>query len=468
MKESKRDLLAKGNIFKTVLVFSIPSIISMTVNALYNVVDKIYVGNYVSEIALGALQAVNPLTYLSFGFMVLFGLGASTYSSNKMGEGKKEESNNIFNFTLIQTVSVTLIISLLFFIFKEELVSFAGAKNEYLQDSIDYLSILIFGFVFQSLAYYFMMYIRTEGRPTYSMITQISGCIVNIVLDYVFIVLIGMGVKGAALATVIGNFVNMTIGLIYYLFNENRYFSFKIDKMFSFNSHSTNKVISIGLSSLVLNICTSSSIIIFNRVLGKYESSLQILAVLSSLETLIILPCVGIRQGILPVMGFNYGKRNYVRMFNVLKAACIFGISFGVVALIAVNINPKFFVSLFIKTDNITTIENASNILRYYFVGVVFISINMNVGALYQSSRENKKAIILNAMRQCLFLIPLIIIIDSIFNNGIKVFYAMPISDLLSSISSLFLFLYTYRYFKKQGYLSKRDKKEKERENIAS
>lgn len=459
-----RELMSKGNPYKTVLIFSIPSIIAMSVNAIYNVVDKIFVGNYVSDVALGGLQVVNPITFLSFGLMVLFGLGSSTYASNKLGEKKDEEANKIFNNSIFLSAIATIVMAALFYCFRKELLVLAGATEKYYSYAEEYFSVIICGFIFQSLAYFFMMHIRAEGRPTFAMITQITGAVVNIILDYLFIVVFHMGVFGAALATVIGNTSNMVIGLLYYTVSKMHFFHFNFKEMSKINWHYILQVISIGASSYILNICSGTATIIYNKVLGKYDNALSVLAILSSLDSIFVLPCVGIRQGLLPVMGYNYGERDNRRIFSIFKVGCIYGIAWGLFAFTIINIFPSFFINLFVDGSNAILVEEATSACRVYFFGVILISLNMNASALYQATREKTKAAILSAMRQCLYLIPLIFILDAIFKGSTGVWLATPISDILSAISSLVFFIITYRYFKKTGYISKGDQNEKLKE----
>ena len=451
-----RELMSKGNPFKAVIIFAIPSIISMTVNSIYNIVDKIFIGKYVGSVALEGLQVVNPLMFISFALMVMVGLGSASYASNKLGEHHDDEANQVFNNSFILDMAFALVIEIVYFSFAPGLLKLSGATDENYQYAFDYFMIIVFGFIFQGIAHFFMMNIRSEGRPTFSMFTQMTGCIVNIIFDYIFIGPLGMGVKGAAIATVMGHMSNAIVGFIYYLCTKIHYFQLKPKMMFQINWHFIGQVLTIGLSSMILNVCTGTATIIFNRFLSKYQDGLSILAILTSLDSLCIMPCVGIRQGLLPIFSYNYGEKNYPRMFTVFKVGALYGIGYGIVFALIIALFPTFFISFFVNASETRIITEATRICRFYYIGIVLVSLNMNTSAMYQSSRQKIKASILSAMRQCLYLIPLLFLMDGLFAfDGI--WFAIPISDALSGISSLALYYSTKICFRKTGFLCRKD-----------
>ncbi|MCB9498799.1 MAG: MATE family efflux transporter [Bacillales bacterium] len=452
-----RDLMSKGNPFKAVIVFSIPSIIGMLVNSIYNIVDKMFIGNYVSPVALAGLQVVNPITILWFGVLVVFGIGGSSYASNKLGEKKDEEANKVFNNAIVLSTITSLVFMVLFYIFYDPLLKLGGVLPENYTYAKEYFLIYISGFFFQSLAYLFMMSIRSEGRPAFAMISQVTGFVVNIVFDYLFIVVFHMGVKGAAIATVMGNIANFMVGLYFYFFSKKNYFKISLKDM-KLNKEYVSQILSIGVSSMVLNFCTAISVFVFNNVLKKYDNALSILGILSSLGTLCFMPLVGIRQGLLPLFSYNYGDKNNKRIFKLYNAGAFYGILYGVIISLIMSLFPAFFINLFVENAETAIISEAVRISRFYYAGVILIAVNMNTSALYQSTRQKVKAILLSMMRQFLFLIPSIYILDAIFMSE-GVWAATPVSDFLSALISFLFFITTYIVFKKTGYLSLRDMK---------
>ena len=454
-----RELMSSGNPFKTVLIFSIPSILAMLVNSIYNVVDKIFIGNFVSHEALAGLQVVTPLTFLAFSVIVMFGLGSATYASNKLGEGKDEEANKIFNNTLILSSIIVIFIMLIFFIIPDPLLKLCGVREDNIVYAEEYLFFLTFGLIFQSISYFFTMNIRSEGRPLYSMFAQITGCVVNIIFDALFIIVLKWGVMGAALATVLGHISNCTIGIYFYVFSKKNYFVLDFKKGIHIKWGYMLQVVLIGLSSAILNICNFVSTIVYNNVIGKYSNALSILAILTSLDALCIMPCVGVRQGLLPIFGYNYGEKKYERMFKIYGVGVIYGLFFGITMCLTIMSFPNFFINLFVSGEETQElIVEATRILKFYPIGITIISINMNTSALYQATRAKFKASLLSLMRQCLYLIPLLYILDSLYSEA-GVWYAMPISDFLSSLTGLMLFLATFICYKKCDYLSIKDLK---------
>lgn len=454
-----RELMSSGNPFKAVIIFSIPSILAMLINSIYNVVDKIFIGNFVSHEALAGLQVVAPLTFLAFSVIVMFGLGSATYASNKLGEKKDSEANKVFNNSFVLSSIIVIAIMIVFFALSSPLLTLCGALPENRSYAEDYLFVLIFGFIFQSMSYFFTMNIRSEGRPVYSMIAQVSGCLVNIALDALFIIAFQWGVFGAALATVLGHISNFIIGLHFYLFSKKNYFKLNLKDGFDINWGFMAQVVLIGLSSAILNICNFVSTIIYNNVIGKYTNALSILAILTSLDALCIMPCVGIRQGLLPIFGYNYGEKKYDRIFKVYGVGLIYGLIFGIVICTLIMSFPRFFINLFVDgTETEDLINEAARILRFYPIGITIISINMNTSALYQATRAKFKASMLSALRQCIYLIPSLYILDALFGQT-GVWNAMPLSDTFSAITGFILFIVTYIFYKKTGFLSYKDLK---------
>lgn len=451
-----KELISSGNPFKAVIIFSLPSILAMLVNAIYNIVDKIFIGNFVSSYALAGLQVVNPLLFLSFSVMVMFGLGTASYASNKLGEGNTKEANKIFNNGLIYGSIIVIIIQILFFIFQNNLLALGGAKEDNFEYASEYYRIIILGFLFQFISYFFTMNLRSEGRPLISMLAQITGCVTNILLDALFIIVFKMGVFGAAFATLLGHLANFMVGLSFYLFSKNKVFSISIKDGLKFNGNIISQISSIGLSSAVLNISSSVSILVFNNVIKDYPNALSILAILSSLDQICILPCVGIRQGILPILGYNYGEKNYKRMFKIWGAGMVYGVIYGLLMCSMIMLFPTIFIDLFVNNESIEIVSEAAKICSYYQIGLIIISSNMNASAFYQATREKGKAVVLSMMRQFLFLVPLLYALDLSFGQS-GVWMSTPISDFLSSISAIILFFFTYMRFKKTGYLNKRD-----------
>ena len=283
--------------------------------------------------------------------------------------------------------------------------------------------------------------------------------VVNIIFDALFIIVLKWGVMGAALATVLGHISNCTIGIYFYVFSKKNYFVLDFKEGIHIKWGYMLQVVLIGLSSAILNICNFVSTIVYNNVIGKYSNALSILAILTSLDALCIMPCVGVRQGLLPIFGYNYGEKKYERMFKIYGVGVIYGLFFGITMCLTIMSFPNFFINLFVSGEETQElIVEATRILKFYPIGITIISINMNTSALYQATRAKFKASLLSLMRQCLYLIPLLYILDSLYSEA-GVWYAMPISDFLSSLTGLMLFLATFICYKKCGYLSIKDLK---------
>ena len=454
-----RELMSSGNPFKTVIIFSIPSILAMIVNSIYNIVDKMFIGNFVSDVALGGLQVVNPLTFFSFFAVVMFGIGSGSYASNKLGEHNDDEANKIFNNGFSVSTAFMFALSLLFMILRKPLLRLCGADELNYEYAYSYYTVLIFGFVFQSMAYFFTMSMRSEGRPVMSMLAQTTGAIVNILLDALFIIVFKWGVFGAAIATVIGHIVNFSIGLSFYLFGKTHFFKFNMYDLNHINWNYIIQISAIGLSSALLNICNGVATIVYNNVIGKYDNALSILAVLTSLDSICVMPCVGIRQGVVPIYGYNYGEKNFKRMYIIFLVGILYTTIYGATMTFIIRRFPGFFINLFLGNATEEVMNEAIRICGFYQIGLSIVGLNMISSGFFQASRHKVEASLLSIMRQCLFLIPSLYIFDSLFNSK-GVWYAMPVSDALSGVVGLLLIIASYITYKKTGYISIKDYKE--------
>ena len=298
---------------KLLIKFSIPAIVGMLVNALYNIVDRIFIGNSVGSIGIGAIFVGSPVTLILMAFSTLVGVGANSLSSIRLGEDKKDEAELILGnaFVLLFIISSTL--SVLGLTFIEPLLKIFGANENILPYSIAYLSIILIGAPFQSLGFGINNFIRGEGNPRVAMTTMLIGAILNVILDYTFIFIFDMGIKGAALATIIAQIVS-AIWVISYFLGSKSMLKLK-RKNIRLQKDIVKNILSIGLAPFSMHLASSMVTVILNNSLNTYGGDVAIssMGVIHSITMFILMPIFGINQGAQPIIGFNYGAKKYDR-----------------------------------------------------------------------------------------------------------------------------------------------------------
>ena len=323
MDRSKQ--LGEESIGKLLMKFSIPAIVGMLVNALYNVVDRIFVGHIegVGELALSGVTVTFPISNIIMAFGMLVGIGTAALVSIKLGQQKKEEAEHILGnaFTLI--IIISFIVTALGLIFLEPMLLKFGASKETLPYAKEYITVILIGVIFQNIGFGLNNTIRSEGNPRIAMFTMLIGGILNTILDPIFIFVFHMGTRGAAIATVISQAVN-TIWVLAYFFSGKsvlkiRYKNLKLD------TKVVKSIFAIGMSPFSMQIAASIVTIISNRSLVKYGGDLALgaMGAIMSIVMLVLMPIFGINQGCQPIIGYNYGAKKYNRVKHALKLAIL-------------------------------------------------------------------------------------------------------------------------------------------------
>ncbi|MFV0502592.1 MAG: MATE family efflux transporter [Lachnospirales bacterium] len=419
--------------------YSTPTVAAMVVNSIYNVVDRMFIGNYVGEDALGGLTIAFPIMMLLFAIGNIVGIGGSALMSIRLGERNKKEAEKIagINITLafiISMVFLTLMTPNLDFIIS----IFSNSKNLF-PYAKDYLFIILIGFIFQMYSFLFSNMIRVQGRPYLPMFVMIVSAVTNIVLDYFFIVEIKMGVQGAAIATVIGQAVGFFISL-YYIGKDKSLIRIHL-KNLKPNYRIISNIFSIGMASFVATIGTSISMVFLNNGLYKYggDAAVTSMGAINSIYTMCIMPILGIQQSMQPILGYNYGAKRMDRVFRTLTLSTITLIVFTTTVFLAIYITPETFIEMFIDSNS-PIMEGAIVGLKIFTLSLPIIGINF-IGVTYcQSTNQGRKSIILSMLRQFIFLIPLTIILPLYFGLS-GVWMATPIADFVATIVVGFVLL---------------------------
>lgn len=427
----RSDAMRDQSIGKLLLKFSLPAIVGMLVNALYNIISRIFVGQGVGKLALAATTIAFPIMIIMFAFAMLFGIGATALISIRLGQQKKDEAEKVVGNATLMLVVFPALVAAIFLLYTDPILIAIGASKDVLPYARDYIHIIMFGSVFGSISFGVNNFIRAEGSPKTSMYTQILSAGVNIVLHYVFIMKMGMGIKGAAWATVIAQAVSAAWVMSYFLTGKSL---LKIRAKYLMPEWSILlKIMAIGFSPFAMQIAQSIQNLILNKALYNYGGDLALSAVgiLMGVSTLLFMPIVGISQGAQPIIGYNYGAHQYQRVKETLKIGTIAGTVIAVVGLVVIRIWPVEIASLFGDDKELIALTAHAMLIFFAMFPVVgFQIVNANY---FQAVGKAREAAFLSLARQVLFFIPLLLILPRYW--GIEgVWRTAPIADLFSTI----------------------------------
>jgi putative MATE family efflux protein len=437
MDRSKQ--LGEEKVSKLLLKFSIPAIIGMLVNALYNVVDRIFIGNGVGPLGIAGLTIGFPIMLIIMAFAMLIGIGANSLISIRLGEQRKEEAELILGNAMVMLIGVALIISITGLAFLEPLLKVFGASEAVLPYSKDYLSIILLGTVAQTTGFGMNNFIRAEGSPRTAMLTMLIGAILNTILDPIFIFIFKWGVKGAAIATVISHIASATWVLYHFIGGRS---TLKVHmKNLKLNWRIVRKIVTLGTAPFLMQIAASLLNTILNKSLRIYGGDIAVsgMGVVSSLSTLILMPIFGINQGAQPIIGYNYGAKKYHRVRKTLKLAIIAATTISCIGFIVTRLFPEQLVSLFNREDK-NLIDFGSMAISIFMAFLPIIGFQIVSSNYFQAIGKPKHSAFLSLSRQILVLIPALLILPRFF--GLRgVLMAGPTADLISSIiTGIFIF----------------------------
>ena len=440
MDRSKQ--LGEESIGKLLMKFSIPAIVGMLVNALYNVVDRIFIGHIgggVGKLALTGVTVTFPISTIIMAFGMLVGIGTAALISIKLGQRKKEEAEHILGnaFTLI--IITSLMVTALGLIFLEPMLLKFGASKATLPYAKEYITIILIGVVFQNIGFGLNNTIRSEGNPRVAMFTMLIGGILNTILDPIFIFVFHMGTRGAAIATVISQAAN-TIWVLSYFFSGNSVLKIR-SKNLKLDRKVVKSIFAIGMSPFSMQLAASIVTIISNRSLVKYGGDLALgaMGVVMSIAMMVLMPIFGINQGSQPIIGYNYGAQKYDRVKHALKSAILAATAITTTGFIIIQLFPRQLISVFNKDPELIAIGVHG--IRVYLFMLPIVGFQIVSSNYFQAIGKAKISIFLGLSRQVIILIPLLFILPRFFGlNGVWI--SGPSSDAIASIiTAIFLFI---------------------------
>jgi putative MATE family efflux protein len=439
MEKEEVNILGTEKIGKLIRKFSIPCIISLLVNSLYNIVDQIFIGWGVGYLGNGATNIVFPLTMVCLAFALMFGDGASAYLSLKLGEKKKEEAAKGVGNGIITSVIVAILFCIVILTFLPQILNVFGCTDALREYALAYGSIIAIGLPFSMIGTTLNSIIRADGSPKYAMTSMVIGAILNTILDPIFIFVFNKGVEGAAVATVISQIVTFVLNILYI----RKFKSIKITKETLTPKLSViRKITTLGVSSFITQISIVFVIAVENNVLGKYgaeseygsEIPITVLGIVMKISQILNSIIIGIMAGAQPIFGYNYGARNFDRVKKTLKTTLSLSVVISTIAFILFQTIPDKLISIF-GSGNDKYIEFACIAFRTYLMLVILNGIQTPAGIFFQAIGKTSKSAIISLTRQILFLIPAMIILGKVFGLS-GVLYAGPFADGLAFIIS--------------------------------
>lgn len=440
--------LGTKSIWSLLAKFSIPAVIAMLVNAIYNVVDRIFIGQYSGEDALAGLTIAFPVMLMIFAFASLVGMGGSALFSIKLGENNKKEANKIFGNTLVLGIIVAVVLVAGILLNLESILYLFAGTPELVVYAVDYMEIILAGFTFQMFSFILSSFIRTEGQPVFTMVIMLVSAFTNIILDFVFIGIFDMGVQGAALATIIGQFLGFGISVYYYLSKRSQV-KLHIEDL-KLKLSIVKDIVVVGFATFLSTIGTSVAMVLLNRKLLSYGGTAAVtsMGAINSLYTFFIMPINGVTQGMQPIIGFNYGANKKKRVNKTLKYGIIIGVTFSTLVFVLLQLFPATFVSLFLDSAS-DTVAIAVTGLRYFVLMLPLLSINIMGIAYFQSTAKGKTSMVLGLLRQFIFLIPIVLILPN-FMGLTGVWLATPIADAFAIAVTIIVLVHNTRKDKKE------------------
>lgn len=460
MSQDKNEL-AIAPVKSLILKFALPSVIAFLVNSLYSIVDQIFVGNYAGYKANAATSIIFPVFMFSMAVASCISEGGVAYFSLQLGAGHKKISEKIFGNVLRLLIVFPICITVFSYIFLDEMLVFFGATEEIIPLAKDYAKIIFLGGPFSLLGMGLNSFIRADGSPRYAMSSMLVGAILNLILDPIFISVFGWGVKGAAWATVIGETASFIVSVLY--LPKFRALKVKLSSL-KFSLPIVKKIILYGTSNFFISAAITFVIIVYNNSLNKYGEGtiygstipLSAYALTAKVNQIFMSFMIGLGISLQPIVGYNYGARNYARVKETFIYCLRIAVGIGLLFSIILQIFPHFFVRLF-GEGNELYYNFADMSFRIIFSAQMFTAFAIIISNFFRAIGKPLYSILSAGSRFTIFFIPIIYIVPKFL--GLKgVLLSTPICEVLSAGFSIWLM---HGEMKKLNKLIKNEKKRK-------
>lgn len=444
MGHSSEKRLGTEPLGPLIFKLALPGIAAQLINVLYNMVDRMYIG-HIPEVGADALTGLGvclPIIVLISAFSAFPGMGGPPLAAIQLGKGDKERAEKILGNAVTLLIAFSIILTIFFWIFKEPILYAFGASDETIGYSLDYINIYLIGTIAVQLALGLNSYISCQGNAKIAMLSVLIGAVLNIVLDPIFIFSMDMGVKGAALATIISQACS-AVWVVGFLISNKSVIRIKKQNLKP-EGKTIGKIFALGSAPFVIQSTEAFVTIVLNSGLQKYGGDLYVgsLTILQSVMQLIVVPINGMTQGVQPIISYNYGAENFSRVKKTFKILVTIDLCITITACLLTQLIPGVFASIF--TPEAELIALVEKVMPVFFAGIWIFGVQMACQSTFMGMGQAKVSLFLALLRKVILLIPLALILPNFFGvDGI--YYAEPIADVLAAITTGCVFLIMIR-----------------------
>lgn len=435
MHTSKTDF-SQGSVKKLIMAQALPLTLAQMVQLLYNIVDRIYIGHLkdVGDLALTGLGITFPVIVIIAAFTNLYGSGGATLFALARGRGDQEEAEGLLGNVFTLLLGTSLILFTFCYALRRPILFLFGASEQSYFYADQYLSIYLLGTAFSMLTTGLNSFINAQGFPRVGMLTTVLGAAINVILDPVFIFALNMGVRGAAVATVISQGISAA-WVIRFLLSRKAVVPLR-KRHLGVSPARLKNIISLGFPGFVMQGTNSLVQIICNNQLQRYGGDLYvgIMTVLSSVREMVSLPISGLTHGAQPILGFNYGAKKNDRVKEGIRFTAVLGVGYLLAAWITVMLIPRTLIGIF--SEDPGTIAQGAKMLGIYFFGFVFMAFQFSGQTTFQALGKAKHAIFFSLLRKVIIVVPLTLLLPAMGFGVEGVFLAEPISNLIGGLAA--------------------------------
>ncbi len=423
---SDRNDLGSGSIGKLLFKLALPAIIAQLVNVLYNIIDRVFIGRLENgDMAMAGVGVAFPIITLISAFSALIGMGGAPIAAIKMGKQDKDGAEKILSNSFSSIIIISVILTIVFTVFKEQMLWAFGASEATINYAIDYLKIYVLGTICVQIAIGMNPFINTQGFAKIGMFTVMIGAVINIILDPIFIFVLDFGVKGAALASVIGQLAS-AIWALQFLFGKKSILKIRKEYLLP-DIKVVSSIVALGVSPFIMQATESLVLISQNNQLSKYGGD-------------IALPLMAISQGAQPILSFNYGANNIKRVKKTFKLLLISCLTYTFIMCTLVMVWPQIFVNMFNNKPEL--VETTSYCMRIFFAGIFIFGAQIACQQTFLALGKAKISLLLALLRKVVLLVPLIFILPMIMDDKFRaVLLAEPFADVIATIATVICFI---------------------------
>ncbi len=444
MKKNTADMLGTAPLKKLFITMAIPSVTAQLINVLYNIVDRIYIGHIkeVGSLALTGVGVTFPIIMVVSAFSAFAGQGGAPLASIALGARDYKKAEKIMGNSMALLLVFSIVLTIFFQLFKTPLLYAFGASDNVIFYAQEYITLYLWGTVFVMLSLGLNTFISGQGNAKIAMLSVLIGAVTNIILDPIFIFVLGMGVKGAALATVISQAFS-AVWVVYFLISEKSVIKIKVENLY-FNKEILKKTATLGISPFIMQSTESLVLLTLNSGLQKYGGDLYVgsMSILTSVLQLITVPVSGITQGIQPVISYNFGAGNRKRVLQTFKG--MLGVCLTVTMIMGGIgvLFPHIYVGIFTESHDLSSLT--IKFMPIFILGMCIFGIQQAIQGTFLALGQAKFSIFIALLRKVILLVPLAIILPRFI--GVKgIYFAEPIADICSVTIASLTFIFNYK-----------------------